>query len=121
VARSLLNWIVDKVIGERRARAFLLRQGHEADPLITSLYNSRVLHVIKRGIAARDQPGVRYDVFAIDYGCYVELLTTARAPAGLLGLEEEDEVASALDVPLDDYRSIRRAILDLDEFRAEAA
>lgn len=114
-ARSLLHWVVDKVIAHRRARAFLLRSG-ERHELIDALFDARVLHLVKRTIAAHDQPGVRYDVYKIDYGCYVDLLATQRAPGGLLALDDLDDGTGYIDVPPDDYRAIRRAILDLDEF-----
>jgi hypothetical protein len=114
-ASSLLHWIVDKVIAHRRARAFLLRAG-KRHPLVDALFDARVLHILKRGVSAHDQPGVRYDVFKIDYGCYVGLLSTQRAPQGLLALDAPSEAASHVEVPPDDYRAIRRAILNLEEF-----
>jgi hypothetical protein len=113
-AMALLHWVIDKVIAGRRARAFLLRQDEALTaPLVNALYDARVLHVIKRGISAHDQPGVRFNVYALDYGCYVELISTAYAPIGLL---PTDASAEYIEVPPDDYRSIRRAILDLAEF-----
>lgn len=114
-AAGLLHWIVDIVIGARRARAFLLHQRERQNALVTELYDARVLHVIKRSVSSRDQPGERYDVYAIDFGCYVELNTTTKAPQGLFEAELDD-YAGFVDVPVDDYRSIRRAILDLMEF-----
>lgn len=115
-ATALLHWITDTVIGDRRARAFLLEQGAQAgNPLITDLYDARVLHVIKRSVSSRDEPGKRYDVYALDFGCYVDLIRTAKAPEGLYEAEGEGE-AGWVTVPADDYRSIRRAILDLDAF-----
>ena len=65
-ARQLLHWIHDEVISNRRARAFFLEQNQGEDPLIASLYNARVLHVIKRGVASYLEPGVRFDVYAIE-------------------------------------------------------
>jgi len=112
-AHKLLHWIIDTVIGERRARAFLLQSG-ASNRLINTLYDSRVLHLLKRGISTHDQPGVRYDVYKLDFGCYVDLLTTARAPVGLL--PSDDGSAAYVEVPPDDYRSIRRAILNLEQF-----
>ena len=115
-AVNLLRWIIDRVIGERRARAFLLLSDAR-HPLIDSLFDSRVLHILKRNIAAHDQPGVRYDVFKLDYGCYIDLFSTANAPQGLFRLDRlVDDTAQYVEVPPDDYRSIRRAILDLKEF-----
>ncbi|MGJ8654071.1 MAG: ORC-CDC6 family AAA ATPase [Opitutaceae bacterium] len=115
-AIALLHWIIDSVIGDRRARAFLLQRGVSSN-LVDSLFDSRVLHLLKRNISAHDQPGVRYDVYKIDYGCYVDLLSTVRSPQGLLNLDE----GGYSDVPPDDYRAIRRAILDMNEFKREIA
>lgn len=116
ISIQLLHWIIDRVIAHRRARAFLLdrRVSHE---LIDKLYDARVIHLLKRNISAHDQPGVRYDVYKIDYGCYVDLLSTARSPNGLLELDD----GSYIDVPPDDYRAIRRAILHLREFESEVS
>ncbi len=115
-ALDLLHWIIDRVIAHRKARAFLLRRGVSHD-LIDNLFDARVLHLLKRNISAHDQPGVRYDVYKVDYGCYVDLLSTARSPQGLLNLDG----GGFAEVPPDDYRAIRRAILDVNEFERDAA
>ncbi len=115
-ASALLHWIIDEVIGERQARGFLLLPVEANHPLIRELYDARILHIIKRGYSAQDEPGVRYDVFQIDYGCYVDLIATGtRAPLGLFEVETT-EGSEFVDVPADDYRSIRRAILRIDDF-----
>ncbi len=74
-AHQLLHWVIDEVIGERRARAFLLRSDLR-DELINALYDARVLHILKRAISTHDQPGIRYDVYKLDYGCFVDLVAT---------------------------------------------
>jgi hypothetical protein len=118
-ARDLLTWIMSEVIGERQARAFLLEVGDDRrHPLIRALYDARVLHLVRRSIAARDQPGVRFNGWALDYGCYVDLVTTVKAPRGEYAAENEEGEETWVDVPNDDYRSIRRAVLDLDRFDA---
>jgi hypothetical protein len=118
---KLLHWVIDEVIGSRKARAFLLEQGQSAKhELIASLYDSRVLHVIKRGVSSNDRPGKRFDVFTLDFGCYVELVSTTAAPVGLFEAEVDEDAEVFVDVPKDDYRSIRRAILDLEAFDARA-
>ncbi|MDQ2630222.1 MAG: hypothetical protein M3Y75_04485 [Actinomycetota bacterium] len=110
--RDLLHWIIDNVIEKRGIRGFLLRQGSESH-LIDWLYDARLIHLIKKSIAAKDQAGVRFDAYAVDYGCYVDLLATKGAgPRGLLRIDDEDES----QVPDDDLESIRSAILDLDEY-----
>jgi len=114
-AMSLLHWIVDKVIGERRARAFMLKS-NVRHPLIEDLFDARVLHVLKRGVSTHDEPGTRYDAYKLDYGCYIDLVSTSRSPQGLFEVVPAGEEAGFVEVPKDDYRSIRRAILDLAEF-----
>lgn len=114
-ALPLLRWIIDVVIGQRNARAFLL-QTDSYNELIDFLYDSRVLHLIKQSIAGQDKPGIRYNVFSIDYGCYVDLINTNRAPKGLFEAET-DKGNEFIQVPVNDYRAIRRAILDLNEFK----
>ena len=49
--------------------------------------------------------------------CYVDLINTSRSPQGLFEVEIEDGAFEYAEVPVNDYRSIRRAILDLREFR----
>ena len=117
-AQRLLHWIIDQVIGARRSRAFLLLSGTKHD-LVDTLFDERVLHVIKRGISAQDQPGIRYDAYKIDYGAYVDLISTDKAPKGLLALDDA-QTEAFVDVPPDDYRAIRRAILDVDRFESHA-
>ena len=59
---------------------------------------------------------MRYDVFQIDYGYYVDLVTTGtRAPQGLFEVDTTDGT-ELVEVPADDYRSIRRAILHINDF-----
>lgn len=121
-ALTLLRWIIEVVIKNKQAKAFLLQSGTR-DSLIDYLYDSRILHVIKQGISAQDQPGVRFNVYSIDYGCYVDLLTTKHAPKGLFQAVDTDKETDGhagdgayVDVPSNDYRSIRRSILRLSEF-----
>lgn len=113
-AKKLLQWTVDKVIKERQTKAFLLEAGTR-DDLVDFLYDERVLHVLRKGISAKDAPGKRFNVYGIDYGCYVDLINTNRAPQGILDLGDTKANFSFV-VPRTDFRSIRRCVLDLNEF-----
>ena len=104
---DLLQYIISEVIGTRRARAFLLSSKTRYSG-VDKLFDSRLLHVLKKNISSNDEPGSRYDVYKIDYGCYVDLINTTRAPEGLFQVDD----GSFTEVPRDDYRSIRRAILE---------
>lgn len=124
-ARALLDRIVGDVISSRKARAFLVKQDQTLNPLVQQLVDERILHIIKRGWSGKDSPGERFDVLQIDYGCYVHLLGTNAAPQSLLGDSRDDDsdfaaVVGDVLVPEDDYRAIRRAILDLPTLLAQA-
>ena len=56
----------------------------------------------------KDKPGMRYNIYAIDYGTYVDLLGTLKSPQ--LNLLQADE-STELVVPFDDKRAIRRILL----------
>ena len=86
---ALLNWIIEEVIAHRRARAFLL-VSHQRHLLIDTLFDARLLHVLKKNISSNESPGVRYDVYKLDYGCYVDLITSSRAPGGLLPCGDDE-------------------------------
>lgn len=119
-ALSLLHWIIDNVIGNKQTKGFLLDQRQGAsNTLVGHLYDERVLHVVRRGISSRDQPGVRFNAYGLDYGCYVHL-TAAKAPKGLFKAESTDGAEELVEVPGDDYRSIRTALLDLSTFVANS-
>lgn len=119
-ALGLLNWVIDKVIRGKRARGFLVNQrSRNARPLVI-LFDARVLHLVRRGYSAQDAPGERYDVYVIDYGAYVDLISTQNAPEGTLPMEDEDGTDGYVDVPTQDLRALRRAVLDLDEFFRDA-
>lgn len=87
-------------------------QSSTRDRRIETLFDLRILHILKRNVSSNENPGVRYDVYKFDYGCYVDLISTASSPNGLY----EDDDGSWVEVPVDDYRSIRRAILDPTQF-----
>lgn len=114
-ALQLLRWIIDEVIGNRNARAFLLST-EVKDELIDYLYDARVIHLIKESVSGKDIPGLRYNVYSIDYGAYVDLINTLKAPKGLFEVEDEEGEYAYVNVPANDYRAIRRAILDLEDF-----
>jgi len=108
---NVLRKIIDEVIGNKKAKSFLIPRSLESNKIIQKLFDSRVLHLMKRGYADKDNPGVRYNIYTLDYGTYVDLINTTKQPQ--LELEPENKHANSDDiiVPFDDKRSIRRIIL----------
>ena len=117
-ATFLLRWIIDKVIRGKRSRGFLVNQDEARHPLLLALFDARVLHVVRRGYSAQDEPGERFDVWVIDYGAYVDLISTQYEPRGLLSLGSDDQ-PEWVSVPRQDLRAIRRAVLELAPFGEE--
>ena len=108
-ARQMLRLLIDEVVGRRHSRTFLLDQMVNArHETIDELYDARLLHVLRRGIADRKNPGTLYDGFAIDYGCYVglrldgDLNFKPRARGGWLN--------SPKGVPPDEFSLAKKAI-----------
>ena len=87
---------------------------HAKNDYIEQLFDRRLIHILKKNVSSHDLPGKKFDVYKIDYGCYVDLINTSKYPDALLFTGGE----IIIEVPKDDYRSIRNAILypeDLDE------
>jgi hypothetical protein len=112
--RAVLRRITDEVIGNRRARSFLLPRELSTHRLIHRLFDLRVLHLVQRGYADKDKPGVRYNIYTLDYGTYVDLMNTTRRPEAGFEFAESADDPSEYIVPFDDKRSIRRIILTKD-------
>lgn len=118
-AQKLLNWVIDKVIRDKKARGFLVNQKDQGAAPLSALFDARVLHLVRRGYSAQDEPGERYDVYVIDYGAYVDLINTQSAPKGMLPIfGDEDDEGQWVEVPTQDLRALRRAVLNFEEFAA---
>ena len=117
--RAVLRRITDEVIGSRKARSFLLPRELSAHSTVQQLFDLRVLHLVQRGYADKDRPGVRYNIYSLDYGTYVDLMNTSKKPD--LGFDEVEELdEKEYLVPFDDKRSIRRIILTKSILEPEA-
>lgn len=92
----------------------------ERNSIIQRLFDARVLHLMQRGYADKDNPGTRYNIYTLDYGTYVDLINTSKQPelellerreADLESFEGESSESEEFIVPFDDKRSIRRIVL----------
>lgn len=107
---SKIRLIIDEVIGKRKARSFLVSRELERNSTIQKLFDARVIHLVKKGYSDKDNPGIRYNIYSLDYGTYVDLLNTTKQPE-LEFIEDRDDYNDEIVVPFDDKRSIRRIIL----------
>jgi len=111
-AQELLRQIVDEVVGQRGTRTFLLDTLEDAtNPIFQDLYDARVIHLLKRGVAWADDPGCLYDGYALDYGCYVTLLLQGSAFDPYKG-GEKSRLTRDFAIPPDVFR---REVISLRE------
>ena len=113
-AERMLQWIIQIVIRKRKVRAFLVA-ANARDEYLERLFDERILHIAKRSYSAKHDPTTRYRIWKIDYGCYVDRINTSQAPLGFL-LQEQDVRDESFVVPEDDFRQIRHAVLDLEQY-----
>jgi hypothetical protein len=89
----------------------MIERDLEQHQIIQQLSDLRIIHLIKRGYADKDNPGRRYNIYTLDYGTYVDLKHTSKQPElDLFSTMDGDELSQRV-VPFDDKRSIRRIIL----------
>ena len=111
-AVHLLDWIIQKVIATKHTRGFLIRADLQEE-LIEFLYDSRIIHLVKQGVSAKNHRGKRFNLYVLDYGCYADLLSTNDGPKGLLF-----ENGEYIEIPSIDYRTIKNSILDIQEYNS---
>jgi hypothetical protein len=109
--REILNRIVSDVIGNKQARCFMLERAHASHRMILSLFDLRLLHLMHRGYSDKENPGLRYNIYGLDYGTYVDLKRTKVQPQAEFELDVGGPSVDRI-VPFDDKRSIRRIVLD---------
>lgn len=112
-AISLLDRIIYEVIGLRKSRGFLISNEKNYE-LIDYLYDMRIIHVMKQGVSAQNAIGKKYTLYALDYGCYVELMSSRNAPLGLIIASDENNEVQYVEIPKADYRSVKNSILNLE-------
>jgi hypothetical protein len=120
-----LTHIFEKVIKGYKSRTFMIEASKSQNPVIMRLLNERVLHKLNILYAHKDEPGVRYELYTLDFGAYVRFKGTDNEPyEGFLFKTEEMPKLGLQEakylVPLDDKRSIRRIVFDPDTLNALA-
>lgn len=108
---AILNKIVAEVVGRHRARSFLFEKAFEDTEIIRSLFDLRLIHLVKRGFMPSDETlGRQYNVYTLDYGTYVDALGTDRAPTSDFSVDEHGS-GHVLVVPFHDERAIKRIVI----------
>ncbi len=118
-ATETLQHIMNKVLKGYKARTFMVEVEKAEHRRLIRLLNERILHRLSGTYSHPDRPGVRHDLFAIDYGAFARFRGTKNAIHEEAFWDDQncDELNSeekAQLVPVDDKRSIRRITFDPD-------
>jgi hypothetical protein len=80
-AQELLNHIVRDCV-ERETRVLVLRRPQESDSyLVQTLYDNRLIHRIEQGVMMGSDYSVKYDLYLVDFGCFVNMLSRGETRA----------------------------------------
>jgi hypothetical protein len=117
--QKTLSYLMDNVLKGYKSRTFLVEKPKAEHRCILRLLNERVLHRLNETYSHPDRPGLRYEIFTLDYGAYVRYRGTKDDPDRPVFLFEDDLLSMSHNdmefmVPLDDKRSIRRIVFDPD-------
>ena len=122
--QKALNHVFEKVIKGYKSRTFMVQSEKSEHPVLMRLLNERILHKLNILYSHKGKPGIRYELFSLDYGAYVKFKGTEIEPYDLFWVENSqldklDENEAKFMVPFDDHRSIRRITFDPDTFSVE--
>lgn len=102
VEKKLLTEIVREVIEKKKSMHFLIPEKYSNNKHIQNLIDLRVIHLRKSGYSHKDHPGVSYNVYSVDYGCYNSLnITKNKLDTSMLN-----------DLNIKDLRDVRRISLE---------
>ena len=108
--KVLLERIINEIVIGKRKTHFLIPQKFSTNNYLNKLIDFRVIHLRKKGYSHKDNAGVVYDVYSVDYGCY----TSIDVPQSKLDIDFINKIDS-----IDNFRDIRRISLEdkfFDEF-----
>jgi hypothetical protein len=123
VAVNTLTHIVKEVLKGYKSRSFLVEATKAEHPNLIRLLNERILHRLNNPPSHKENPGVKYELFTVDYGAYVKLRSTNDRVEERVFFEAREidaltQQEKDLLVPFDDRRSIRRITFDPDTMKA---
>jgi hypothetical protein len=100
-ARAVFTNLVDLCVRNRSRIIPLRRNGESDDEVIQRLYDGRVIHRVRQGVSLDPiHPTDTYDVYVIDYGCFLGLLNAGRIRALENGLDPGARFADADEVEI---------------------
>ena len=85
-AKLLLDKIINDILITKKRCHFLIPEKYEKVKELNDLIDLRVIHLRKRGISHKENKGVVYNVYYLDYACYTSTNLSATTKCLLLVL-----------------------------------
>ena len=73
-AAHLLAEIVQRCVDTNSRQLVLRRPTESDDPLVQALYDNRLIHRIQQAVTLHDDYLAKYDLYLVDFGCFVDIL-----------------------------------------------
>jgi len=74
-ADKVLNDLVEVCVTKGRREVALKRYGESDSRVIQELYDNRLLHRIRQGVILDNDYSTKFDLYLVDFGCFVDLLS----------------------------------------------
>lgn len=74
-AERMLNGMVANCVAKERREIALKRYGESDNLVVQELYDNRLLHRIRQGVILDDDYTTKFDLYLVDFGCFVDLLS----------------------------------------------
>ena len=114
-ARKFLGWITNEITRKSGLRTFYIRQQEAMwSGLLKLLFESRVIHLIRRGLPLEEEPLEQFNLYALDYVAHSDAMR-ARS-RGMPQQYEADLTSPDVSVPALVPPLTRSAVVHLDDF-----
>lgn len=78
-AQPVLNNFINDCVEKSTRNVYLRRHGESDSDVIQSLYDARLVHRVQQGVSLDEGDFAdTYDVYVVDYGCFVQLLNSGQ-------------------------------------------
>jgi hypothetical protein len=99
--QRVFNRLIEQCSRQRSRIIPLRRDGESNEEVIQRLYDARLIHRVRQGVSLDPQhPAEVYDVYVIDYGCFLGLLKAGRIRTIEDGLDPGARFADANEIEI---------------------
>lgn len=102
--------LIEQCVRQKSRIIPLRRDGESNEKVIQRLYDARLIHRVRQGVSLDPQhPSEVYDIYVIDYGCFLGLLTAGRIRTAEDGLDPGARFADSNEVEIRGRTFVRMA------------